>query len=86
MRGLVVVSRPPAVVRHVGDQAGLHHRVLPVLLAGAATLVHHAHGLLQRAHVALDQILPRLVLAAVAVVHVIVLEHETDLGAVEHDL
>eukprot|EP00959_Pyramimonas_sp_CCMP1952_P213459 4466171-Pyramimonas_sp.AAC.1 len=86
MRGLVVVSSPPAVVRHVGDQTGLRHGVLPVLLTGAATLVHHAHGLLQRAHMALGRILPRLVLAAVGVVHVVVLEHETDLGAVQHDL
>eukprot|EP00965_Chrysotila_dentata_P263201 6214783-Pleurochrysis_carterae.AAC.2 len=87
VRGLIVVSSPPAAVRHVGDQAGVRHGVLPVLLAGAATLVHHdAHGLLQRAHVALGRVLPRLVLAAVGVVHVEVLEHETDLGAVEYDL
>eukprot|EP00965_Chrysotila_dentata_P010734 349305-Pleurochrysis_carterae.AAC.1 len=42
---------------------GLCHGVLPVLLTGAATLVHQAHGLLQRAHKALGRILPRLVLA-----------------------
>eukprot|EP00965_Chrysotila_dentata_P030411 1012398-Pleurochrysis_carterae.AAC.1 len=53
---------------------------------GAATLVHHAHGLLQRAHEALGRVLPRLVLVAVGVVHVKVVEHETDLGAVEYVL
>eukprot|EP00965_Chrysotila_dentata_P255033 6212077-Pleurochrysis_carterae.AAC.1 len=86
VRGHVIVSNPPAVVRHVGDQAGLRHEVLPVLLAGAATLVHHANGLLQRAHVALGRVLPRLVLAAVGVVHVEVLDHKADLSAVEYDL
>eukprot|EP00965_Chrysotila_dentata_P160246 5291827-Pleurochrysis_carterae.AAC.1 len=35
---------------------------------------------------ALGRIRPRLVLAAVGVVHVVVLEHETDLGAIQHDL
>eukprot|EP00965_Chrysotila_dentata_P195421 6176980-Pleurochrysis_carterae.AAC.3 len=46
-------AAPPAVVRHVGDQDGLRNGVLPVLLAGAATLVYHAHGLMQCAHVGL---------------------------------
>eukprot|EP00965_Chrysotila_dentata_P255447 6212227-Pleurochrysis_carterae.AAC.1 len=58
----------------------------PSTLAGAAMLVHYAHGLLQHAHVALGRVLPRLVLAAVGVVHVEVLEYEADLGAVEYDL
>eukprot|EP00965_Chrysotila_dentata_P260669 6213994-Pleurochrysis_carterae.AAC.1 len=40
---------PSAVVCHAGDQAGLRHGVLPVLLAGAPTLVHHARGLLDAA-------------------------------------
>eukprot|EP00965_Chrysotila_dentata_P254627 6211942-Pleurochrysis_carterae.AAC.3 len=87
VRGHAVVSSLPAVVRHVGDQAGLLHGVLPaVLLAGAAMLVHHAHGLLQRAHVALGRVLPRLVLAAVGVEHVEVLEHEADLGTVKYKI
>eukprot|EP00965_Chrysotila_dentata_P254322 6211833-Pleurochrysis_carterae.AAC.1 len=67
-------------------RSSLRHEVLPILLAGAATLVHHAHELLQRAHVARGQVLLRLVLAAVGVVHVEVLEHEANLGAVEYDL
>eukprot|EP00965_Chrysotila_dentata_P260078 6213775-Pleurochrysis_carterae.AAC.4 len=76
---------PAAAVRHVGDQAGLCYGVRSVLLAGAAMLVHHAHGLLQRAHVALGRVLPQLVVADVGVVHVEVLEHETDLVAVEYN-
>eukprot|EP00965_Chrysotila_dentata_P257951 6213055-Pleurochrysis_carterae.AAC.1 len=43
-------------------------------------------GLLQHAHVTLGGVLPRLVLAAVGLVHVELLEHEADLGAVEFDL
>eukprot|EP00965_Chrysotila_dentata_P154512 5105126-Pleurochrysis_carterae.AAC.1 len=35
---------------------------------------------------ALGRILPRLVLAAVGVVHVVVLEHETDPGTVQRNL
>eukprot|EP00965_Chrysotila_dentata_P017539 582939-Pleurochrysis_carterae.AAC.1 len=70
VRGHVVISSPPVVVCHVEDQAGLRHGVLPVLLAGTAKLVHHAHGLLQHAQVALGRVLPRLVLATVGVVHV----------------
>eukprot|EP00965_Chrysotila_dentata_P085995 2837977-Pleurochrysis_carterae.AAC.1 len=62
MRGQHVVdSSPLAMVRRVEDQGGLRHGVLPVLLAGAVTLVHHAHhGLVQRAHVALGRVLPQL--------------------------
>eukprot|EP00965_Chrysotila_dentata_P035405 1178004-Pleurochrysis_carterae.AAC.2 len=44
-------------------------------------------GLLQRAHVALGWVVPRLALAAIGVVHVKVFKHdETDLGAVEYNL
>eukprot|EP00965_Chrysotila_dentata_P035893 1194415-Pleurochrysis_carterae.AAC.1 len=39
-------AAPPAVLYQDECQAGLRHRVLPVLLGGAGTLVNHAHGLL----------------------------------------
>eukprot|EP00965_Chrysotila_dentata_P060997 2020921-Pleurochrysis_carterae.AAC.1 len=51
------------------------------LCAGASV-----HRLLQRTHVVLSWVLPRLVLASVGVVHVEVLKDETDLGAVKHNL
>eukprot|EP00969_Alexandrium_andersonii_P314957 13914326-Alexandrium_andersonii.AAC.1 len=81
MRRAPIVWPGPLVCGQLVDECSLREEELPVLVALAfrcATLLHDAHGLLQGAHEALRRVLPRLVLAAVGGMHVVLVQDAVD--------